>query len=124
MRHEELVRHVGPRTAGPQKDVDVGFGLCGRTNSRRRRVREGQTLRSHFPSLLRRRPAGRDLLEGAPDEDGIRKGGLRAKQISRASREAMDAKVTDGEVEGVMENLPLGKSAGPDSIPNGVYKCR
>ena len=33
VRHEELVHHVGPRTAGPEKVLDVGFGLCGRTNA-------------------------------------------------------------------------------------------
>ena len=31
VRHEEEVALVGPRTTGPQKEVDVGFGLCGRT---------------------------------------------------------------------------------------------
>ena len=66
--------------------------------------------------------AMQDLLEGKPDEDGVRKGGLRAKAILRPSRDALEAEVTDMEVEGVMERLPLGKSAGPDRIPNGVYK--
>ena len=34
----------------------------------------------------------------------------------------MDAEITDKEVESVMQSLPLGKSAGPDRIPNAVYK--
>ncbi|MDC0525947.1 hypothetical protein OAO87_03015 [bacterium] len=62
-----------------------------------------------------------DLLEGIPDEQGIWKGGLRARAILRTSRDALEAEIADREVEGVMERLPLGKSAGPDRIPNGVY---
>ena len=36
VRHEELIHHVGPRTTGPEKVIDVGFGLCGHPNSRER----------------------------------------------------------------------------------------
>ena len=34
VRPEELVHHVGPRTTGPDAVVDVGFGLCGPSDSR------------------------------------------------------------------------------------------
>ena len=53
---------------------------------------------------------------------GVRRGGLRAKAILGPSRAKLEAEITDREVEIVMENLPMGKSAGPDRIPNGVYK--
>ena len=66
--------------------------------------------------------AMQDLLEGKMNEEGVREGGMRARAILRPSREALEAEVTDIEVEGVLERLPLGKSAGPDRIPNGVYK--
>ena len=64
-----------------------------------------------------------DVLEGTPDESGVRRGGLKSKPISRPARDMLEAEITDREIETVMENLPLGKSAGPDRIPNGVYKA-
>ena len=51
VRPEELVHHVGPRTTGPEKVLDVGFGLCGYTNSRERGP-SGQSQgrsRAHLP---------------------------------------------------------------------------
>ena len=51
-RPQYVVALVGPRTAGPDARVDVGFGLFGRTNSRRRRPR-GQSKQAHLPRFLR-----------------------------------------------------------------------
>ena len=111
----------GVKTAEWEEGVDPEF--AGRTTSPKEVSGEiAKYWKMIYGPKVIDEEAGRDLLEGLPDEEGVRRGGLRAKQISRASREAMDAEVTDGEVEGVMENLPLGKSAGPDRIPNGVYK--
>ena len=43
-------------------------------------------------------------------------------QITRPSAEMLDQPISDKEVLKVMENLPTGKQAGPDRIPNEVYK--
>jgi hypothetical protein len=63
-----------------------------------------------------------NLLNGKRDADGNRHGGLRSRQLQSVSADMLDELITDREVEGVMEHLPLSKSAGPDRIPNGVYK--
>ena len=66
--------------------------------------------------------AANDLLLGIPDEDGVRRGGMCDRALSQPSVDIMEADITDAEVQQVMEHLPLGKSAGPNRIPNGVYK--
>jgi hypothetical protein len=47
---------------------------------------------------------------------------LRRKAITKPSRDALDRDVTVEEVEKTMENLPTGKQAGPNRVPNAVYK--
>ena len=44
------------------------------------------------------------------------------KQILKLTMESIDGKVTEAEVYKVMVNLPTGKQAGPNRIPNAVYK--
>ena len=66
--------------------------------------------------------AAEDLLEGRKGEDGVRRGGMCERRLLQPSIDMMDAEITDKEVESVMQSLPLGKSAGPDRIPNAVYK--
>tara|TARA_B110000046_G_scaffold118207_1_gene125009 strand:+ start:2316 stop:6662 length:4347 start_codon:yes stop_codon:yes gene_type:complete len=48
---------------------------------------------------------------------------FRKRRISKKTKEIMDAPLTIEEIIEVMENLPLGKQAGPDRIPNGIFKC-
>ena len=64
----------------------------------------------------------KDLLYGFTDEDGIKHNGLSSSKLTKASMEMLEKDITDDEVKGVMLHLPLGKSAGPDRIPNAVYK--
>ena len=47
---------------------------------------------------------------------------LRRKAITKPSRDALERDVTVEEVEKTMENLPTGKQAGPNRVPNAVYK--
>ena len=51
VRHEELVHHVGPRTAGPGEVVDVGFGLFGRTNLQLGSAWGSPSPSAHLPML-------------------------------------------------------------------------
>ena len=44
------------------------------------------------------------------------------KKILKATRDRLDSPVKEAEVLAVMESLPIGKQAGPNRIPNGVYK--
>ena len=48
--------------------------------------------------------------------------GLGKQKILRKSSEKLDEWITKEEVQDVMENLPIGKSAGPNRIPNAMYK--
>ena len=66
--------------------------------------------------------AARDLLEGCVQPDGTRKGGMSDRKLSQPSVDIMEAEITDAEVLRTIAHLPLGKSAGPNRIPNGVYK--
>jgi hypothetical protein len=66
--------------------------------------------------------AARDLLEGCVQPDGTRKGGMSDRKVNQPSVDIMEAEITDAEVLRTIEHLPLGKSAGPNRIPNGVYK--
>ena len=43
--------------------------------------------------------------------------------IQSASAEAMEAVIEDEEVRDVMDHLPLGKQAGPNRVPNAVFRC-
>ena len=47
---------------------------------------------------------------------------MRRKAIQKASRDALEEDITEDEVAQTMENLPTGKQAGPNRIPNAVYK--
>ena len=47
---------------------------------------------------------------------------LSKKAIPKTSSMQLDKPLTLKEITQVMENLPLGKQAGPDRIPNAVYK--
>ena len=53
--------------------------------------------------------------------DAILKEMGRTKLTQKAVR-TLDAPITDKEIVAVMESLPTGKQAGPDRIPNEVYK--
>ena len=48
---------------------------------------------------------------------------LSKKAIYKASADALDTVIEDEEVRSVMDRLPLGKQAGPNRIPNAVYRC-
>lgn len=43
-------------------------------------------------------------------------------QITSVARKQLDKPISDQEIQEVMEALPTGKQAGPDRIPNEVYK--
>merc|ERR1711965_460316 len=43
-------------------------------------------------------------------------------QITSSARKQLDKPISDQEIQEVMEALPTGKQAGPDRIPNEVYK--
>ena len=45
-----------------------------------------------------------------------------AKKVE-ASAEMLDANIEDEEVREIMDQLPLGKQAGPNRIPNAVFRC-
>ena len=47
---------------------------------------------------------------------------LGKKKLFAESRNILDQDVTEKEVADVMENLPIGKQAGPNRIPNAVFK--
>ena len=47
---------------------------------------------------------------------------LSHSKIYQATADHLDRPFTEKEVRSVMENLPLGKQAGPNRVPNGVYK--
>ena len=47
---------------------------------------------------------------------------LEKRKILTASRDRLEQPITRKEIAQVMEDLPLGKQAGPDRIPNAVYK--
>ena len=47
---------------------------------------------------------------------------LRRNAITKPSRDALERDVTVEEVGKTMENLPTGKQAGPNRVPNAVYK--
>ena len=46
---------------------------------------------------------------------------FKGRKLKDATREALEKPITDKEIEGVMERLPWGKSAGPDRLPNAIY---
>ena len=48
---------------------------------------------------------------------------LKRRRITKVSAKEMDADIQDEEVQEVMEGLPTGKQAGPNRIPNAVYRC-
>ena len=48
---------------------------------------------------------------------------LREHAIQSGSAQDLDAPIEDEEVREVMDRLPLGKQAGPNRIPNAVYRC-
>ena len=50
-------------------------------------------------------------------------GRLRNRRITEASAAEMDRTIEDEEVQKVMERLPLRKQAGPNRVPNAVYRC-
>ena len=62
--------------------------------------------------------------EKQPDEQELQSlmRGLKGSRITEASRDKLEAPVSKEEIQAVMEKLPLGKQAGPDRIPNAVYK--
>jgi hypothetical protein len=43
--------------------------------------------------------------------------------IQEASAERLEANIEDEEVQKVMDALPLGKQAGPNRIPNALFRC-
>ena len=47
---------------------------------------------------------------------------LEKRKLFAPARDALEKPITKDEILRVMENLPLGKQAGPDRIPNAVYK--
>ena len=47
---------------------------------------------------------------------------LNKKSILAEAAQRLDEEIALKEVSSVMENLPLGKQAGPNRIPNAVYK--
>ena len=48
---------------------------------------------------------------------------LREHRIQQASADELERPIEDEEVQAVMEHLPLGKQAGPNRVPNAVYRC-
>ena len=48
--------------------------------------------------------------------------GLKEHRIVKASRRMLDEPFTKDEVARVMENLPVGKQAGPNRVPAGLFK--
>ena len=48
---------------------------------------------------------------------------LRNRRITEALAAEMDRTIEDDEVQKVMERLPLRKQAGPNRVPNAVYRC-
>ena len=47
---------------------------------------------------------------------------LSESKIFQTTADHLDRPFAEKEVRAVMENLPLGKQAGPNRVPNGVYK--
>ena len=57
------------------------------------------------------------------DERGNVMAMFRRRRISKKTKETLETPLRIEEIVEVMENLPLGKQAGPDRIPNGIFKC-
>jgi hypothetical protein len=49
-------------------------------------------------------------------------GKLKTKRILEESAARLEEAISRKEVQNTMENLPMGKQAGPNRVPNGVYK--
>ena len=56
------------------------------------------------------------------DKDAILRR-LKKKAIQPTSADNLERDVEDEEVRKVMDNLPMGKQAGPHRVPNGVFRC-
>ena len=46
------------------------------------------------------------------------------KRIQDESAKVMDREVTKEEIQEIMQDLPLRKQAGPNRIPNGLYRTQ
>ena len=66
--------------------------------------------------------AADDLLKGKRGRDGNRFKGMSKKRIFKEGRERLEQPIAEKEALDTMEALPLGKQAGPNRIPNAVYK--
>ena len=65
------------------------------------------------------------LLEEKWTDDGAKQTilrRLRLRRIQAKSAVELDRRIEDEEVRKVMDNLPLGKQAGPNRIPNAMYR--
>ena len=47
---------------------------------------------------------------------------MRGQQILKPSADLLDLPINTKEIQDVMDKLPVGKQAGPNRIPMGVYR--
>ena len=73
------------------------------------------TIREYYKMLYAEKEYDADASRAILEEMGT-------TQITKAARKQLDKPITDQELQDVMEALPTGKQAGPDRIPNEVYK--
>ena len=73
------------------------------------------TVREYYKMLFSEKESDEDASREILNEMG-------KTQITKSAREQLDLPIPDQEIQDVMEALPTGKQAGPDRIPNEVYK--
>ena len=76
----------------------------------------GKGLRKYYKMLFAKKVISRDIMKELLD-------GLAQSPILKAAHDKLELDITEDEIADVMENLPFGKQAGPDRIPNAVYRC-
>jgi hypothetical protein len=92
------------------------------TENDRTRVSDTKEVGNEFVGLFKMIYAKKQQTERGRQESNKLLHIMAKKQILKLTMESIDGKITETEVYKVMMNLPTGKQAGPNRIPNAVYK--
>ena len=88
----------------------------------RTKVSDTKEVGNEFVNLFKMIYAKKEQTERGRQESNKLLRLMAKKQILKLTMESMDGKITEKEVYQVMLRLPTGKQAGPNRIPNAVYK--
>uniref|UniRef100_A0A670JFQ6 Reverse transcriptase domain-containing protein n=1 Tax=Podarcis muralis TaxID=64176 RepID=A0A670JFQ6_PODMU len=69
----------------------------------------------YFSQLYKQGPQSDAEIESFLEKNGLRK-------ISKESKEILNQRITEQEIEGAIQNMTLGKSPGPDGLTSRYYK--